>query len=452
MGRLGMLSGRGGRGKSRLALQLAARMAAMPAARGPFVPAAHGPGNDTAVSDANLRLDATHTGPVVYASWEDERDEAGRRIANFGADKLATPADLAGRLRYLDLRGAGPLWGPGGEARHLAALGELTPVGRRVRATCEILNARLLVVDSLAGAYGGDENVRALVRLFCASWDRWATDTRCAVMLIAHPPKTPGGAGAGQVDRDYAGSTDWHGAARWRWTLDTADTGETTPGRNGSKSRPVEALALQLVKSSYGPDGYRLFLKPSDSWNGWLGVSSTHAAQAALPDGIALEGQTHATQGFRDGDPPSNAPPLNAAALTRLDDPTCREAIARLALSGPGVATLREAQAELQPDYPDTANKLNELINALEAVTKALSAGAAWAQGGGFVFVDGRDVTPMFGTVRIGDKATVYWRECGEALSLFVARGRWPVGAGGACGAVGPAGNGTPLDRRDGSR
>ena len=120
--------------------------------------------------------------------------------------------------------------------------------------------------------------------------------------------------------------------------------------------------------------------------------------------------------------PPSSAPTLNAAALTRLDDPTCREAIARVALSGRGVATLREAQAELQPDYPDNANKLNELINALEAVTTALSAGAAWAQVGGFVFVDGRDVTPMFGTVQIGDKATVYWRECGEALSLFVAR------------------------------
>ena len=242
------------------------------------------------MSDANLALDATHAGPVVYASWEDEREEAGRRIANFGADELATPADLAGRLRYLDLRGAGPLWGPGGEARHLAALGELTPVGRRVRATCEILDARLLVVDSLAGAYGSDENVRALVRLFCADWDRWATDARCAVMLIAHPPKTPGGAGSGQVDRDYAGSTDWHGAARWRWTMDTADTGETTPGRNGRKPRPVEALALELVKSSYGKGGYRLFLKPSDSKNGWLGVSSTHAAQDEVPDEIALEG------------------------------------------------------------------------------------------------------------------------------------------------------------------
>ena len=92
------------------------------------------------------------------------------------------------------------------------------------------------------------------MRAFCASWDRWATDARCAVMLIAHPPKTPGGAGAGQVDRDYAGSTDWHGAARW--TLDPADTGEATTDRKSSKSRPVEALALQLVKSSYGPDGY----------------------------------------------------------------------------------------------------------------------------------------------------------------------------------------------------
>ena len=120
--------------------------------------------------------------------------------------------------------------------------------------------------------------------------------------------------------------------------------------------------------------------------------------------------------------PRSNAPTLNAAALTRLDDPTFREDIARLSLSGPGVATLREAQAALQPDYPVFAHKLTELITALEAVTKALSDGAVWAKIGAFVFVDGRDVTPMFGTVRIGGQATVYWRQCGEALSLFVAR------------------------------
>ena len=121
--------------------------------------------------------------------------------------------------------------------------------------------------------------------------------------------------------------------------------------------------------------------------------------------------------------PPSTedeVPTLNRAALTQLDDPAWREAIARLACSGPGLAILREAQAALPVD---TANKLNELIGALEAVTKALGDGAAWGRVGAFVYVDGgRDVTPMVGTVRIGDKATVLWRECGEMLSLFVAR------------------------------
>ena len=33
-----------------------------------------------------------------------------------------------------------------------------------------------------------------------------------------------------------------------------------------------------------------MFLKSSDSENGWLGVSSTHAAQDALPSGSSLEG------------------------------------------------------------------------------------------------------------------------------------------------------------------
>ena len=292
VGRLGMLSGRGGRGKSRLALQLAARIAAVPAARGALVPEGRGQGDWAAVRSANLELDATHAGPVVYVSWEDEREEAGRRIAQFGADGLAVPDALAGRLRYLDLRGEGPLWGPFGEGRSLAAVGDLTPAGRRVRDTCEALDARLLILDSLAGAYGSDENVRALVRLFCASWDRWATDKRCAVMLIAHPPKTAAGAGIGQVDRDYAGSTDWHGAALWRWTLDPADTGEATPGLSGGRGqpKPVEALALSLAKSSYGPGVRRLFLEPSASGTGWLGVSSARATQQAVAAQQAMEG------------------------------------------------------------------------------------------------------------------------------------------------------------------
>ena len=123
--------------------------------------------------------------------------------------------------------------------------------------------------------------------------------------------------------------------------------------------------------------------------------------------------------------PPSNATPLNSAALTQLDDPTYREAIARQACSGPGLAILREAQAALQPVRPETANKLNDLIGALEAVTKAISDRASWETTSGWMLFKA-DVQPMFGTFRVrgeeGWRKVVYWWECGEVLSRFVAR------------------------------
>ena len=105
--------------------------------------------------------------------------------------------------------------------------------------------------------------------------------------------------------------------------------------------------------------------------------------------------------------PPPSASTLNAEAV----DLASREAIARLACSGPGVAMLREAQAALQPEQPKDANKLNELISYLEAAVNALSAGAAWdARSGGFLLV------------KIDGETIVSWWECGEVLSQCVAR------------------------------
>ena len=105
--------------------------------------------------------------------------------------------------------------------------------------------------------------------------------------------------------------------------------------------------------------------------------------------------------------PPPSASTLNAEAA----DLASREAIARLACSGPGVAILREAQAALQPEQPKDANKLNELISYLEAAANALSAGAAWdARSGGFLLV------------KIDGETIVSWWECGEVLSQCVAR------------------------------
>ena len=288
VGRLGMLSGRGGRGKSRLALQLAARLAA--GQGGVFIPPATT--GDTAAVVKMLHPLNGDLGLVVYASWEDEREEVGRRLAAMADDGLVDVKSLRGRLRFIDLRGVGPLWAPAaGGSGHVQTRAALTSAGGRVRATCEALKARLLVIDSLAGAYAGDENTRALVRAFCADWDAWASTNRCTVMLIAHPPKAPSGGSVPSVDADYAGSTDWHNAARWRWALEPTPTSRTRTNKTG-KDASVLALALKLAKSSYGADGARVFLSSSESRLGWRGVSvDTAAANAAAAGNFTLAGE-----------------------------------------------------------------------------------------------------------------------------------------------------------------
>ena len=280
VGRLGLLSGRGGRGKSRLAVQVAARIAADPKVGTVPIPPMDGmddPGAIVAVTGAMDGLDVRHCGPALFVSWEDERAEIGRRLSQLGADKLIDVKGIAGQFRYVDARAEGPLWAQSPDGPRYSA--ELTPCGRKVRATCERMGARLLVVDSLAGAYAGDENARHLVRAFCANWDAWASASRCAVMLVSHPPKTQAGAGARAVDADYSGSTDWHNAARWRWSLAPEPTGAREEPAEGSKRQgeSVDAPALRLAKASYGPGNARIFLVGSATQIGWRGCSTEYA-------------------------------------------------------------------------------------------------------------------------------------------------------------------------------
>ena len=294
VGRLGMLSGRGGRGKSRLVLQLAARMASKPPKAGHVL--LHGAavegleGSDPRRGTRHpFSLDPKHCGPVVFVSWEDERDEVGRRLEAMAKDGLVDVDELKGRLLYLDLRGKGPVWAPSAE-KHVSTVARLTMVGQRVRATAEALDARLLVLDSLAGAYASDENIRPLVRAFCADWDAWGTEHRCAVMLVAHPPKRPAGRAGSTIDEDtdddFAGSTDWHNAVRFRWSLGNADTGSRRVEKDAKrdvKGQPVAALGLACPKSSYGekPD-QTLFLAPTERRVGWATISGLAAARRAM--------------------------------------------------------------------------------------------------------------------------------------------------------------------------
>lgn len=227
--RITMLAGRGAAGKSQIALQLAHAIARdLPAGvdrtwflNGPSIPEGQG--------------------SVAFASWEDDADEILRRMmGNPGLTRGAPEFDheVGGRFHFIDVMGRGPLWAI--NAGH-QSYGELTPVGASLREACQSMDVRLLVIDALSSAYAANENERAAVRAFLSSWDRWARDAGCTVLLIAHPPKSEG------KDAHYSGSTDWRAGVRSLLVLDrpkgVADRARLTCDKLNAAKAP-DAVAL----------------------------------------------------------------------------------------------------------------------------------------------------------------------------------------------------------------
>ena len=159
---------------------------------------------------------------MVYASWEDEDDEQLRRLSLISgpAAPWCTPTRCQ-TLHALDLVGEGPTWGmPAG--RLASSTPHLLPTGQRVRSFAEDIGARLLILDAAAAAFSGNENDRALVRAFLASWDSWARLNNCTVLLLAHPPKS---------GDPFSGSTDWLNACRAGITLSRDKIGAKPKGK-----------------------------------------------------------------------------------------------------------------------------------------------------------------------------------------------------------------------------
>ena len=239
-GRVAMLTGTGGAGKSRLALQLAASMAANVR---DWLP------------NSNAPLTIKAPTPAVFASWEDEADEVGRKLRGLGV-----AASVGDRLHYAAPSGA--LWEPSGEYKSTSSLGELAPAGTWLRNYCVEHGARLLVVDPRAAAFMSNENDRALVRRFMADWDAWAVGADCAVLLVTHPPK---------ANARYSGSTDWQAAARTVWELGLEDSKSKTTAED-SESKTTK---LRCAKASYAAPPKELRLE--SKYPRWLASNGEDA-------------------------------------------------------------------------------------------------------------------------------------------------------------------------------
>lgn len=226
---LSVLTGAGGAGKSRIALQLAVAFAT--GASGFIAPS-------STRRPVNCHAPEVLAGgpvPVVFAAWETRRLAFANRLAAIcgqGPERAAALDQLSGQLHYLNMRPAGGLWGAAAGA-HTSTAGGWLPGGDALRAYTERVKARLLIIDPLAAAFVANENDRALVRAFLSALDQWADEINdgigCAVLIISHPPKS---------DSAQSGSTDWRNGVQAVWELAAADKNDP----NGTRRLKVDKL------------------------------------------------------------------------------------------------------------------------------------------------------------------------------------------------------------------
>jgi RecA-family ATPase len=175
---------------------------------------------------------------------EDDDDELHRRQYAINEAMGVGFGDL-GDVRWLSGVGADNLLmifnGPQGElsARFLA-----------LEEAAKEFGARLVIIDTAADTFGGNENDRAQVRQFIGhALTRLALAIDGAVLLCAHPSRSGLGVG-GDLD---GGSTGWSNSVRSRWSL------ARPAGEDVEKDTPERILTRR--KANYASIGDEIRLR-----------------------------------------------------------------------------------------------------------------------------------------------------------------------------------------------
>jgi RecA-family ATPase len=127
--------------------------------------------------------------------------------------------------------------------------GEPTPFFHQIVAEAKRMGAQLIMIDTAADTFGGNENIRAQVRQFISMLNRMALQIDGAVLLLAHPSQTGRAAGTGD-----GGSTAWSNSVRSRWYL-RRDDDEKSSGANPN------LRILSRMKANYASTGEKLTLE-----------------------------------------------------------------------------------------------------------------------------------------------------------------------------------------------
>lgn len=213
------IDGEGGGGKSTLGLQLCA----------------------AAVTGRSWLDQPVQRGPAIYLASEDDEDEIQRRLDAIALHLKVGFADLA------DLH----VWPLAADDPALVRPGKddgLEPTARwsQLRAAVDRIRPVVLVLDSRADVFAGNEISRAQARGFIAMLRGLAVRQGVAVVLLSHPSLAGMSSGSGS-----SGSTHWRNAVRAGLYLKRSDDPDASP----------DLRVLELVKSNYSAAGFALSIR-----------------------------------------------------------------------------------------------------------------------------------------------------------------------------------------------
>lgn len=256
-GTVAMLSGDGGLGKSLLMQQLCTAAAL---------------GQDW------LGLETKGCNSLAFFC-EDDVDELRRRQAAINRQYGCEPADLAGKVHYAARVG---------QENVLVEFDRRTdepkylPLLEQLRATVVRAKAQIVVLDTLADVFAGNEIIRNQVRRFVTALRKLALEVQGVVILTAHPSLTGMNSGTG-----LSGSTGWNNSVRSRLYL-------TRPKVDENEEEDTNERLLKTMKNNQGPYGGRIklrwedgvFTRAEDRAPGVTGTVETLRIDGAVTDAV----------------------------------------------------------------------------------------------------------------------------------------------------------------------
>jgi RecA-family ATPase len=192
-------------------------------------------------------------GPALYFSAEEDDAEICRRLEKIAEHYDTTRAELrdAG-LWVISRAGADAILA----APDRSGIVKPTAMFEQLRTDALNLRPKLIVIDTAADVFAGNEIDRSQTRQFITLLRGLAMATSAALILLSHPSLSGLKSASG-----LSGSTAWHNSVRARMYLAAVTSKDED---DDDEVAGAELRKLQFVKNNYGPAGNAVVLRWSD--------------------------------------------------------------------------------------------------------------------------------------------------------------------------------------------